>query len=495
MIRRSLQHRLFAVLLLSQLLLTTLLTLAAIAYSRQSLISAFDAELAGRALALAALVHYPEDGRRLLIFDEDRLSMFLRSAADVCDIRTAHGVIYRSPGWQDLPVAGGETHWRQTLKHNGSDYRVVHLKDAPLLDEPDYIGPRMADTLIVTYGSPLYPVTRHILILTASMIAAGILCCGITVVLGIRALKRSLHPLQELAAAATGVSVRKWEFQVPPSVEETAELKPLANSLALTIEGLRSSFRQQEEFIANAAHEFKTPIAILKSCLQRLERQSHSIDEYRTGVAESLEDVARIESLLSGMLSLARLQQSSLESGQQPFELIDLCDTCASAAARIQSLAQSRRIGLELRLDGHLPVRAAPEDLEMAWTKLIENSIYYSSAGSTVTLTAHRSGAETAELTVEDAGIGIPAGDLPHIFERFYRVDRSRTRNTGGTGLGLAITKAVVEACGGQISVTSELGRGTCFCVRMPLQGGADYGEPYTEMDGTAGSSTKLHVE
>jgi signal transduction histidine kinase len=494
MIRRSLQHRLISIILISQLLLTALLTLAAIAYSRHSLMNAFDAELAGRALALAALVHYPEDGRRLLVFDEGRLPMFLISPADVCDIRTAHAVIYRSPGWQDLPVAGGETRWHQTLKHNRADYRVVHLKDAPILDNPDYIGPPLAGTLIVTYGSPIYPVTRHILIVTASMLAVGIFCCGITVVLGMRAVKRSLHPLQELAAAATGVSVQKWEFRIPPSVEQTAELKPLANSLALTIEGLRSSFRQQEEFIANAAHEFKTPVAILKSCLQRLERQSHNIDEYRTGVAESLEDVGRIESLLSGMLSLARLQQTNL-SAQEPVGIIDLCDTCASAVERIQSLAGSRGIGLELQLDGHLPVRAAPEDLEMACTKLIENAIYYSPAGSAITVAARRDGAETAELTVRDAGIGIPVEHLPHIFERFYRVDRSRTRNTGGTGLGLAIARAVVEAYGGQISVTSELHHGTCFYVRMPLQSGADHDGPYTEIDGTAGSPTKLQVE
>jgi signal transduction histidine kinase len=468
----SLQRRLIGILLISQLLLTALLTLAAIAYFRHSLMTAFDSELGGRALALAALVRYAEDGTQEVVFDKDRLPSLLRSPTDVCGIRTERRIVYLSPGWHDLQLGAGGPRSYETLRHQGTDYRVVQLKKIALLDEPDEDG--AAQTVTVTYGSAMFPVTRRVFMVTVAMIAVGIFFCAITAVLGMRAVRRSLNPLKELAAAAGAVSARQWRFQIPASVERTDELKPLANSLAQTLERLRSSFRQQEEFIANAAHELKTPVAILKSCLQGLEHQSHSIEEFRTGVADSLEDVDRIGSLIAGMLSLARLEQLGLAAGRGPAECVDLCETCASAATRMQSLARDRGIVLEVHLDGPLAVCAVAEDLEMAWMNLIENAICYSPAGSTVTMAARRNGLQTAEITVRDAGIGIPAEDLPHIFERFYRVDRSRARNTGGTGLGLAITKAVVESYGGQISVISELGHGTCVRSVMPLQDGGD---------------------
>jgi len=116
-----------------------------------------------------------------------------------------------------------------------------------------------------------------------------------------------------------------------------------------------------------------------------------------------------------------------------------------------------------------VPFRADPEDLQLVWINLLENAVRYSPDGSTIEVAVARNNGGPAQVTFQDHGPGIPPQDLPHVFERFYRGDRSRTRATGGFGLGLAIAKALVEAYGGTISAESELGRGTRMTVELPL--------------------------
>jgi len=246
----------------------------------------------------------------------------------------------------------------------------------------------------------------------------------------------------------------------------------VARSMKETLARLQRSFVQQRDFLANAAHELKTPVAVLKSTLQSLLQRPRSSDEYRTGLNQSLEDIERLERLLQWMLRLARAEQWAHGALRRNLELIDLNANCEEAIERVRSLARSRNTQIVLSRNGPLLLRGDPEDLRLVWTNLLENAVRYSPEGSRVEVDLAQDKRDLARLTFKDYGVGIPSEELPHIFERFYRGDPSRTRATGGFGLGLAIAKALVEAYGGTISAESTPGKGTCMTVQLPLDTG-----------------------
>jgi signal transduction histidine kinase len=234
------------------------------------------------------------------------------------------------------------------------------------------------------------------------------------------------------------------------------------------LEGLHRAFTQQREFLANAAHELKTPVAILKSTLQSLLQIPRTSDEYRLGLEEALEDMARLEKLLHSMLRLARAEQWAAGSLHRDLEVVDVAGTCQSAVDRLQPVARERNVAIQFDANGTVLLRADAEDLELVWANLLENAIRFSPDGGQVQLRV-RSNGRWGYIDVEDRGPGIPAPELPHVFERFHRGDSSRARNTGGYGLGLAISKALIEAYGGSIAPHSQEGQGTKMTVTLPL--------------------------
>jgi signal transduction histidine kinase len=231
---------------------------------------------------------------------------------------------------------------------------------------------------------------------------------------------------------------------------------------------LHHAFDQQGEFLGNTAHELKTPVAVLKSTLQSLMQRPRVLEEYRTGIEDSLEDLERLEQLLQRILRLARAEQWAQGALRRDLQVIDITSTCEDAIERIRALAENRNTTVHLSKNGPVPFRADPEDLQLVWINLLENAVRYSPPGGLVEVAvAWRSGGG-AQVTVEDHGIGIAPAHLPHIFERFYRGDASRNRATGGFGLGLAIVKTLVEAYGGTITVDSSAGKGTRMTVTLP---------------------------
>ena len=168
------------------------------------------------------------------------------------------------------------------------------------------------------------------------------------------------------------------------------------------------------------------------------------------------------------MLRLARVEQWALGALRRDLEPVNVADTCQEAIARLRGLAQSRAVIVNFSGDGPAQLRADPEDLQLIWTNLLENAVRHSPEHGQVTVRVERVDGG-ARVTVADQGAGIPEAELEHIFERFYRGDVSRTRDTGGFGLGLAIAKALTEAYSGTIHVSSQTGAGTCMIVELPL--------------------------
>jgi len=283
-------------------------------------------------------------------------------------------------------------------------------------------------------------------------------------------IRRGLMPLQELATQASLVSANQWKLQVPEEAEQTTELRPLTDSMTTMLARLERSFTQQREFLGNAAHELKTPVAVLKSTLQSLLHRPRSSEEYRLGLENALEDLERLERLLQWMLRLARAEQWAHGALRRDLPVVNLGTTCEEAMERIRPLAATRHTRMELASSGPVMFRADPEDLQLVWVNLLENAVRYSPEGASVEVTVAKNNGGPARVMFQDHGVGIAKADIPHVFERFYRGDPSRARTTGGFGLGLAIAKALVEAYGGAIAVDSEPGVGTRMTVELPVR-------------------------
>ena len=313
----------------------------------------------------------------------------------------------------------------------------------------------------------------------AYLAGGGALLLAVTMLLSAWGLRRGLRPLSALAAEAALVSPSNWHLPGNVAVEATDELAPLAQAMQAMLDNLRKAFTQQREFLANAAHELKTPVAILKSTLQALLQRQRSAGEYRAGLEEALEDMARLEKLLHSMLRLARAEQWATGSVQPDAAPVNAMESLQAAIDRLAPIAAERDVTIEVKGEREALVRTSSEDLELVWANLLENAIHFSPAGAQVAAMIRKQNRRIL-LVVEDRGPGIPESELPRIFERFHRVDVSRARHTGGYGLGLAISKALVEAYGGDLRAESKAGIGTRLTASFPEAARALAKEPQT---------------
>jgi signal transduction histidine kinase len=468
--RLSLTGRLTAVVVGAQLLLAFGLVLVGITFARRQLLAAFDMSLQGKARAVAALVYYPPQGKPGLLLDDDEAPpSFDRSHPDIFQVKSAarqfeaHSRNFDSTILQSEPAR--DDCWNFTW--NGVPYRGLILRNVAIRDaQTATSGTDVA--VDVFYAAPTLDITRRTGEVGLMVGGASLLLLVLTGILAAWAVRRGLWPLHDLAGEAAAISVKNWNFRPPKAALEAPELAPLAQAIETVLGKLELAFVQQREFLADAAHELKTSVAILKSTFQSLLQKPRSPHEYRAGLLDLLGDVDRLEELLNRMLRLARAEQKAVDAAERTFEMADLASTCEMAVARIKSLAGSRGVEVQLAADGGGEVRADPEDLELVWVNLLENAIQHSPPGSMVHLQLQRQ-EESAFVSVQDWGAGIAPQDLPYIFERFRRGDRSRSRETGGFGLGLAIAKAIVEAYGGSIRAESTLHAGSRFRVRLPL--------------------------
>lgn len=464
----SIQRRLIAAVVISQLLLAVGLVSVAVYFIRRELRKAFDSQLNGRAMSVAALVRYSEDEPPKLIFEDDMVPPPLkRGHPDLYQVTSRGRQIAQSPNWSpDLRPFAATTRRYVNFMRDGTRYRAVRLANIPVLDQEG--DTPSTDVLTVIYATPTFEVTRAITYAALYTAAGSGVLLLITVGLAIWGLRRGLRPLDELAASASAISTTNWELNLSEAARKTTELVPLTEAMTAMLEGLHRAFTQQHEFLANAAHELKTPVAILKSTLQSLLQRPRQAEEYRAGLEEALEDMARLEKLLHSMLRLARAEQWAASSVRRDLELVDVAATCDSAIERLAPVARARHVALELSKNGAMPLRADPDDLELVWSNLLENAIRFSPAGDRVCLRLRANGGQGL-VEIEDHGPGMSERELEHIFERFHRGDASRARDTGGYGLGLAISKALIEAYGGTITAQSSPGCGTRMVVTVPL--------------------------
>lgn len=467
--RKSITNRLIATVVLAQLLLAAGLVVTSVVYTQRRLKVALDTSLQGQVLSLVALIRDPEDSGKLGLNASMIPKPIDAKHPDAYRIETDNGqILARSANWPaDLDPALGQKHPYFEFVHAGVPYRALRLRSAILDNDGD--GPYVPPYVTVTYAAPTLDIRYQVRQTAADIAVSSLLMLLVTGMLSLWAVKRGMSPLRELTQKAERVSIHNWNFESPVGVNNTQELYPLGHAMETMLSGLRHSFSQQRDFLGNAAHELKTPVAVLKSTIQSLLQKPRTAEEYRFGLEQSTEDIDRLEMLLHSMLRLARAEQWSSGALRLDLESINLAASCQESVDRLSALSQARNLEVTLTADRSIQLRADPDDLGLVWTNLLENAIRYSPEGGAIAVSLTRNGSNDAVVTVQDYGCGIPADDLPRIFERFHRGDDSRARKTGGFGLGLAISKALVNAYGGSLSATSVVGAGTQMTVHLPL--------------------------
>ena len=224
----------------------------------------------------------------------------------------------------------------------------------------------------------------------------------------------------------------------------------------------------RRDFVANVSHELKTPATSLKLLAESLEE---AIDEdpvqARLFAAQLKKETERLAQLITDLLDLARLESEELV--EHP-DLVDVRGVLMTVLARMRRVARKKNITLQWKRFGRAAdytVRGDETQLVSMFTNLVENAVKYTPPGGRVEVTGGCEGNEVV-IAISDTGIGIPEANLARIFERFYRVDKARSKATGGTGLGLSIVKHIAENHGGRVAVESVLGEGTTFTVHLP---------------------------
>jgi len=274
--------------------------------------------------------------------------------------------------------------------------------------------------------------------------------------------KRAIRPIEAISTAAESISASNLSQRI--DIEATKnELGRLAEILNTTFARLQAAFEQQTRFTADASHELRTPVSIVLAQTELALAKERTGDEYRQVLEACLRASKRMKGLIDGLLTLARTDAADLKLETRSFDLSTLVEECTSLLA---PLAEERRITTALNLQP-AEVTADFDRVSQVITNLLSNAINYNRDGGSVqvSLTSHD---HEAVLSVSDTGLGIPEKDRAGIFQRFYRVDKARSRKLGGSGLGLAISKVLVEAHGGTISFTSEVDQGTTFTVQLP---------------------------
>jgi heavy metal sensor kinase len=271
---------------------------------------------------------------------------------------------------------------------------------------------------------------------------------------------RAIRPIDNISATAVKISAGDLSQRIDIADTES-ELGQLASVLNSTFARLEAAFAQQQQFTSDAAHELRTPVSIILTQTQTALNRERNAAEYRETIEACQRSAQRMRRLTELLLELARLDAGQEQMKRMKFNLSQVARDCVES---ITPLAAEHHVKMHCNLP-QLECAGDPERLAQVITNLLTNAIQYNKENGEV-LIATQSQNGTATLTVSDTGHGISVKDLPHVFERFYRADSSRS--SGNTGLGLAIAKAIIEAHGGTIEVSSKPNVGTTFIVRLP---------------------------
>jgi heavy metal sensor kinase len=315
----------------------------------------------------------------------------------------------------------------------------------------------------LTVSESVRAVNHTIAVLRLQLLAITPLAIAIACIGGWLLSRRALKPVDDMAAAAEAISIDNLAapLEVPETGDELERLGEVLNKMLARLDGAVNTLSQ---FVADASHELRTPLAVIRTSAELALRRARSPEEYREALLGIAADTERMTALVENLLFLAR---SDAAAQPEPAAPVDVKEILSETAQAVEHLAEMRSIRIVMesdgRSDGVVGRRAA---LKRMFLALVDNALKNSPANGEIRIGVERDENSIA-VSIRDFGRGIDPADLPHIFKRFYRADRSRTGE--GYGLGLSIAENIARAHAAEISVESTPGEGATFVVRMPV--------------------------
>jgi heavy metal sensor kinase len=327
-----------------------------------------------------------------------------------------------------------------------------------------FLNPFNGQPVVIVVGQTTTEITdvlhTFVYVIVIAMVAIIILA-GIG---GLFLAERALKPVQQITKTAQNIEGSDLSQRI--NVKTDDELGMLASTLNEMIGRLEESFNRQRQFTADASHELRTPLAIMQAEATLALSKERAPDDYRKSLETISQESDYMSSVIGKLLFLAR---SDAGKEQLTFEDVELKGLITGLASNIEALAQDK--GIKFAVDAHeeLMVSGDKVKLRQLFINILENAVRYTPTAGHISVSLVKQ-ESNAVVSISDTGIGIPPEHLPHIFERFYRVDKARARADGGVGLGLAIAKIITESHKGKIEVESELGKGTTFRISIPVK-------------------------
>ncbi len=463
-LQRTLAFRLTAAYSLGGLLLVLLATAGLYVVLRAELDKSTEQFLADKLQVLRTMLRErPDDGDGL------REEIELESAARQYQrfyirLLDEHGVpILTTPGMAeqlDLAKLAGQARSRperslSMVGRHGQGFRVTSA--AAPVGEP----PTSTDTIqiAIDISQEEELLRRYRLWFWAILLVTSVLFP----LVGYRIARHGIRPVEEIAATARRITSTNLRERIGAE-GYPSELASLAGTFNEMLDRLEESFEQISRFSADIAHDLRTPVNNIRGEAEVALARARTVDEYRDVLESSLEETVRLSELIGDLLFLARAESPLTHLHRQRVDVHELLGivrdyyeaTASDGGVSLVSAAGAEPITADL--DRSLMLRAV--------SNLVSNAIAHTPSGGSVTLAASATDAEL-RIKVSDTGIGIPAEALPRVFDRFFRVDPSRSKTSGGTGLGLAIVQSIMTLHGGSAEIASQLGRGTCVTLRV----------------------------
>ena len=277
--------------------------------------------------------------------------------------------------------------------------------------------------------------------------------------------RKALAPIDSMANQAKTISTERLgdRLSIDNPEDELGKLGTVFNDM---LGRLQAAFDQLRRFTSDASHELRTPLTAMRSVGEVALQEQRSPAEYRDVIGSMLEEVDRLTRLSESLLALSRADAGHVQLQREDISLLRLAKEACSV---VEVLAEEKRQRIDI--EGHTNVSVSVDRLilRQAIVNLLDNAIKYSPIESRILIRVQSGGDEQVFLDVVDQGPGIPGEHQPYVFDRFYRVDKARTREWGGAGLGLSITRWAVEAHGGEITLKSQEGHGSTFRISLPL--------------------------
>jgi len=352
---------------------------------------------------------------------------------------------------QGTPVIDNRIYTYYTLR--GERYRIVLLRGTAAEVSAAYPASEVDSTLRGLFSVMLWSLPAALLV---SLLSGWFLA------------KRSLRPVDQLTSSARQITAQNLSLRLPKPITDD-ELGRLTETVNDMIARLETSFAQIRQFTSDASHELRTPLAIMMGELELALRRPLTTDDARKVLESCLEEVERLNQVVQGLLELSRA-----ESGQVTLQLeeVRFSTLVENVCDDVMILADQKRIELATDITPGIFIMGDAVRMQQALLNIIENAVKYTREGGDVHVrlavdTEGDDGKSDVVLTVSDNGIGIPADELGFIFDRFFRVDKARSKEVHGSGLGLSIVKWIVDAHAGRIEVISDYGKGTTFIVKF----------------------------